>query len=889
MFFRFPELESPPNPTENSAADMQRFLDYLDDLSKANQLGISSYLRGRTGFKHFRQLVKHCLIDDQFPSIIWADDPDNIVRIKSSEMPSEKICHLVRQQMRKMIRAGAVVLQGFESPVRSLDVVVQESSAIKRSKMQTVTPLASSPTVLIARPRRLSRHSSCRSSSAPTHTQTYIDKSTQTDVTSPPPLQPNLPITQDASTQTAPVTTHTVHTQTTDPLQLAFRKQTAGDIMKDKCFCARERLNKCIPSGFHLTSLMIVMLIKFVYYFIIDLNWGWTQACVKAAEVFKIKRDNVYHLVKLHRDSDTDGLPVELPQKKRGRGSEKFKTNDVDERFAKLKKNVLVDILEYVRLRNTTMKGVCTVRGVQAHIFKVHRNLFPYHTIWYAMKHRLGLRYKTACRKRIVFTEARLETADDFVLNLDEALKLQAQGSLIIVYMDESYVHTNHMPSKCWQETGGDDTYRVERSRSKGTLTIIVHAMTRDGWLCCYRGDGARGAPLDGNPSRDRPKPSEFHEGKCFNCEMVFRSKHATGDYHDNFDGDMFAKWLKERLIPTFKKRYPGKRCALVLDNAPYHHVHPENSFFCNSSPVKSKEEIQSKLEELGVDTIDVQPYANEKDWAEPPADHAVAPLENYEGWIFCELSSGVVYMVDGVSNQGYGDVMVYVKVTSSRLTTVESTLLDDWRRLCAEEFLFLGHGPGALRAVRSMMVSNKLGSDLRRRPDILKSNVLQHARRARETTFTYDTTDLHLKYNGAGGKGTGGPRGEWLRHATDEYIKANHPELRYTRIMQMFADLNWLLVFTVPYWAKSQPAELGWAYVKNYVAFEYYPGRTQKDVRKHVLAGMYGGPKRDGGVHAGVDSTLTQKFILHTHIYINEYIEKLSPTLRGRGTVGNL
>ena len=95
--------------------------------------------------------------------------------------------------------------------------------------------------------------------------------------------------------------------------------------------------------------------------------------------------------------------------------------------------------------------------------------------------------------------------------------------------------------------------------------------------------------------------------------------------------------------------------------------------------------------------------------------------------------------------------------------------------------------------------------------------------------------------------------------------------------------------MFTVPYWAKSQPAELGWAYVKNYVAFEYYPGRTQKDVREHVLAGMYGGPKRDGGVHSGVDSTLAQKFILHTHIYINEYIEKLSPTLRGRGTVGNL
>ena len=94
---------------------------------------------------------------------------------------------------------------------------------------------------------------------------------------------------------------------------------------------------------------------------------------------------------------------------------------------------------------------------------------------------------------------------------------------------------------------------------------------------------------------------------------MVFRSKHATGDYHDNFDGDMFAKWLTERLIPTFQARYPGKRCALVLDNAPYHHVHPENSFFCNS-PQKSKVEIQEKLQELEVDEITVQSFVDEKD-----------------------------------------------------------------------------------------------------------------------------------------------------------------------------------------------------------------------------------------------------------------------------------
>ena len=246
------------------------------------------------------------------------------------------------------------------------------------------------------------------------------------------------------------------------------------------------------------------------------------------------------------------------------------------------------------------------------------------------------------------------------------------------------------------------------------------------------------------------------------------------------------------------------------------------------------------------------------------------------------------MYLVDGVSNQGHGDVMVCTKVTSTRLTTVESTLLPDWERLCRDEFIFLGCGPGCLRAVRSMMVSNKLPTHVTQRHAQLQRRVIQHARREREMTFTYETDDLHKKYNGAGGKGTGGPRGEWLRHATDEYIKANHPELRRTRIMQMFAELNWLLVFTVPYWAKSQPAELGWAYVKNYVAWEYYPGRTARDLRTQIIQGMYGGPKRDGGTHSGVDTLLCQQFILHTHKCINEYIN-MSPTHRGRGTIGNL
>ena len=34
----------------------------------------------------------------------------------------------------------------------------------------------------------------------------------------------------------------------------------------------------------------------------------------------------------------------------------------------------------------------------------------------------------------------------------------------------------------------------------------------------------------------------------------------------------MFMRWVENKLIPVFKKLYPGKRMVLVADNAPYHH-----------------------------------------------------------------------------------------------------------------------------------------------------------------------------------------------------------------------------------------------------------------------------------------------------------------------------
>ena len=63
----------------------------------------------------------------------------------------------------------------------------------------------------------------------------------------------------------------------------------------------------------------------------------------------------------------------------------------------------------------------------------------------------------------------------NFVQDIDHALKEQAAGRAIIVYMDESYCHTNHMPGKCWC---GDSVGQVERSRSKDSLVVINTVVT---------------------------------------------------------------------------------------------------------------------------------------------------------------------------------------------------------------------------------------------------------------------------------------------------------------------------------------------------------------------------------------------------------------------------
>lgn len=699
----------------------------------------------------------------------------------------------------------------------------------------------------------------------------------------------------DASTQTDPhrtakvmVDSATEITQHNNMLPKAGT-WTRGDKVKEKCGNALSRLKKAIPFGFHWSSIMIAVMLRLLFNLIYQMNWNWTQGVHMTSKLLGVQKDTVFKLANNYLDNDVN-IPAELVMQTRGRGSAKFINNGRD-RYSALKEVCCVwlyflvlqiylfdlctnqehlkAIVEFVHERNVSQRGMCNVKAIQAHLDRKFGIYFEHHVVYYALRRRLKFKYRTPLCRRIVFSKERTELGIIFCRELDAALKLEQRGDAIIIYMDESYCHLQHLPGKMWFRDVDVGTERAERSRNKGSLAIMVHAMCKDGWVCERDENGAP------------PVVDEWHEGPAQTCEMVFRGKVGRGDYHKNFDGDMFMKWINERLVPTVQHKYPDKQVYVVMDNAPYHHGHPENSFFASGH---NKEEIQAKLQELGCRQLTVAPYADLEDCPPVPTDTAAA--HHYEGWVFCEKSTGECYMVDGSSDEGNGNVIVHTRLGRTRFGAVESAFEDDFRRLIHDDFMLVGHGEAAAMYVRSIMNARGKVPATKRQARRLQQACSRFLVRLRRTVWIYDVDTLAATYNGNGNKGTGGPPGDLLRQACDAYIIRHHPELRLTRVMLRFQELGWHIIWTVPYWAKSQPIELAWALIKNYVARMYHPGRTHKDLRRQILAGMYGGPGRNGAVHLGLTVELARSLISHTHKHINKF---LLDTHAKHGMVGSV
>ena len=163
-----------------------------------------------------------------------------------------------------------------------------------------------------------------------------------------------------------------------------------------------------------------------------------------------------------------------------------------------------------------------------------------------------------------------------FLTQYASAWAEQEAGNAVIVWMDESYIHVGLCADKGWYIAGIQKRHQPNRfhGQSKGQRYIIIHAMTKFGMLELSREE----------PSADLNVP-------CPSALVVepFLAEDGSNpeDYHSTMNGVRFCAWMKNRLIPAFKAKFPGKKMILIMDNAGYHKHRGEGWY----TPKKMNEE----------------------------------------------------------------------------------------------------------------------------------------------------------------------------------------------------------------------------------------------------------------------------------------------------------
>ena len=117
-----------------------------------------------------------------------------------------------------------------------------------------------------------------------------------------------------------------------------------------------------------------------------------------------------------------------------------------------------------------------------------------------------------------------------YIYKYAKALQEQEDGTAIIVYMDESYVHAHHCSTKLWYSLSSP-TKNDTRGDNRGKRIIIMHAMTKDGML-----------EVEG------VEPSNILTELYHSCALIFNEVCIDGitpaDYHDNINGEKFIGWI---------------------------------------------------------------------------------------------------------------------------------------------------------------------------------------------------------------------------------------------------------------------------------------------------------------------------------------------------------
>ena len=200
---------------------------------------------------------------------------------------------------------------------------------------------------------------------------------------------------------------------------------------------------------------------------------------------------------------------------------------------AAMVKNAQPVVRQFIRSENLAGQKVGVGR-VGKYLKSEHGVEIPKMTLWRALK-RWGFTYGEGRRRNCLKEKDYAIKARRHYLRLKRANR-NADGTLKRpeVYLDETFINKNHSARFTWYLDG--DGPWVNKPAGVGPRLIIVHAITRDGWVD--------------------------------NAGLFFEAKKRTGDFRGQMNWDNFSKWFARRLL----KNIPPKS-IVVLDNARYHNV----------------------------------------------------------------------------------------------------------------------------------------------------------------------------------------------------------------------------------------------------------------------------------------------------------------------------
>jgi len=302
---------------------------------------------------------------------------------------------------------------------------------------------------------------------------------------------------------------------------------------------------------------------------------NWTAIETEIAVDFHVQKDFLRDLRKEFFNSNGEFILVnELSRLDDAEKNKRSKTEQM-----KMDLPALEKISQYIKKEHDDGGKVVTSRMIRNYTKKELGIDVSRRTIGRKLR-QLGLFWGKLKPKKRTAGAYRLKSIRDYLIALDRYEKIMRRNdhNLVYVFMDESFVHKNHRSQYGYLSKSNPHIEGV--SGSKGRRLCILHAMTCDGPLCEYVvNENGKRYPVDDLEwgKTDTPHSKPRQDGKL-SCETLWVSDSSTGDYHDNMNSNLFMKWVKERLVKVFERKYPGKKMVLVMDNAAYHHKRPIGS-----------------------------------------------------------------------------------------------------------------------------------------------------------------------------------------------------------------------------------------------------------------------------------------------------------------------